>query len=173
VRNLPLIAIAVAWGLCGPHASGAVPAALEPLTFLLGEWETPGQAGGPNGRAVFATSLQNTIIIRTSFAEYPASADRPASRHDDLMVIYVASRGGVRADYYDNEGHLIRYSVTSPRAGEASFISEPVAGQPRFRLTYRLRADGVLAGEFAMAPPGQPDAFASYLAWESRKAKAQ
>jgi len=28
-------------------------------------------------------------MVRTSFAEYPAGGGRPASRHDDLLIIYV------------------------------------------------------------------------------------
>ena len=85
------------------------------------------------------------------------------------MVIYATEGAGVRADYYDSEGHVIRYSVTSAAPGEATFLSDVVAGAPRFRLNYKLGADNLLKGEFAIAPPGKPEAFAPYLAWESRK----
>lgn len=145
---------------------------LQPLAFLLGEWKASGtgQPGEAGGQAVFAPCLQGRVIVRKSFAEYPASGGKPASRHDDLIIIYEAQEGGVRAEYFDNEGHVIRYDVGSPRNGEAVFLSRAGAEGPRYRLTYLLSEDGVLKGEFAIAPPGKPDAFTSYLTWESRKA---
>ena len=147
-------------------AWAAGPAELEPLAFLLGEWPSAGtgKPGAGKGTAVFARGLQDRIITRTSFAEYPGS------RHDDLMVIY-AAQGAVRADYHDSEGHVIRYTVTTPAAGQAVFVSDAVAGAPRFRLSYKLQAADVLKGEFEIAPPNTPDAFKPYLNWESKKAK--
>ena len=149
------------------------PKQLEPLTFLLGEWETiaGGRAQEGTGSATFACGLQDRVMIRTSYAEYPATATVPASRHDDLMVIYSSEAAGLRADYYDNEGHVIHYSITVPAPGEAFFVSDVVVGAPRFRLTYKLSADGLLNGEFAIAPPGALETFSRYLAWESRKAR--
>jgi hypothetical protein len=49
-------------------------------------------------------------------------------------------------------------------------VSEIVTGAPRFRLSYRHGADGLLKREFDIVPPGKPEAFAQYLVWESRKA---
>jgi hypothetical protein len=144
---------------------------IAPLRFLVGTWDSAGGGapGQANGTATFAPGLQDRVLIRTSFAEYPAAGDRPASRHDDLMVIYAVNDKDLRADYYDSEGHVIRYAVRSPGAGRASFLSDALPDAPRYRLTYDLRADGVLAGSFEVAPPGQPGAFTSYLTWESRK----
>ncbi len=153
----------------GPVSADA-PQQLEPLSFLLGQWEATGSGspGAGAGSATFAPGLQDRVIMRTSYAEYPASATVPATRHDDLMVIYAAAGSGLRADYYDNEGHVIHYAVTVPAPGEACFVSDEVGGAPRFRLSYKL-ASGLLKGEFAIAPPGQPEAFAPYLVWESRR----
>ena len=175
MRRALWFTLALAAILGATPSFSAVPGDLAPLTFLLGEWGgvgtgSPGDAGG---RAVFSTSLQDRVILRTSFAEYPASKDKPASRHDDLMVIYSVPSGGMHADYFDNEGHVIRYDVAVPEAGAAIFISETTAGEPRFRLTYHLGTDGVLKGGFAIAPPGQSDAFKDYLTWESHKVKAE
>ncbi len=96
---------------------------------------------------------------------------RPASRHraTTISTIIYATSGGSRADYYDSEGHVIRYLVTSPAAGRALFLSEAIAGEPRYRLSYELAAGGLLKGEFDVAPPGAPEAFKQYLTWNSRK----
>jgi len=167
-----ILALGVILTSTSVHAE--VPKQLEPLTFLLGEWEAAGggQPGQGTGTAAFALGLQDRVIIRTSYASYPASKTAPASRHDDLMVIYASEGERMRADYYDNEGHVIHYTVTAAVPGEASFVSDTASGAPRFRLSYKLGPDGLLKGEFAIAPPGKPEAFARYLVWESRKAAA-
>jgi hypothetical protein len=172
MRNMRRPSLMLAVFLAAASACAAAPKELEPLAFLIGEWEASGSGkpGEATGSAIFARRLQDRVITRTSYAEYPASPTTPASRHDDLMVIYVAADGGIRADYYDSEGHVIRYAVAVTAPGAASFVSEMVSGAPRFRLNYQLGPDGLLKGEFAIAQPDKPEAFAPYLAWESRKA---
>ena len=151
-------------------AQDRAPEEMAPLAFLLGTWGPAGDgASAASGTATFSRGLQDRVIIRSSFAEFPASERGPASRHDDLMIIYAAGSGLIRADYYDNEGHVIRYAVTPDGPGKATFTGEAVAGEPRFRLTYDLDSSGMLHGEFAMAPPGQSEAFKPYLTWTSRK----
>jgi hypothetical protein len=152
-------------------AQATRPTALESLDFLLGTWEAAGegQPGAGSGKAVFSRDLQDRVMIRRSFAEYPASARGPASRHDDSMVIYATAAGGIRADYYDNEGHVIRYAVSSPAPGSAVFVSDIVAGEPRYRLSYTRGLNGLVKGEFAIAAPGKADTFQTYLSWESRR----
>ena len=148
-------------------AHGAPPSLLEPLSFLLGDWDAP----GPNqstGHTSFAPRLQDQVIVRTNTADYPAAEGRPASHHEDLMVIYLVGKT-VRADYYDSEGHAIRYVVLTPGAGKALFLSDLIESEPRYRLIYLLKADGTLEGSFEIAPPGQPEAFKPYLSWQSHK----
>jgi hypothetical protein len=171
VRTVIGIGLAVLT-LAGSATFAAEPAELKPFTFLLGEWPAAGsgQPGAGSGAAVFSRGLQDRVILRTSYAEYGPAAGKPASRHDDLMVIYAGPGGGVRADYYDNEGHVIRYAVRSPAAGQAVLLSEATGSEPRFRLSYTLEAGGILKGEFAIAPSGAPEAFKPYLTWDSRKA---
>lgn len=155
----------------GPPVGEATPKALEPLAFLLGEWRAEG-GGAPNeatGGFTFALSLQDRVIVRTNYADYPATKDKPASRHDDLMVLYSNASGELRADYYDSEGHVIRYVGTTPAVGELTLVSEIESGAPRFRLSYKLGSDGLLAGRFEIAPPGKPDSFGPYLAWTARQ----
>jgi hypothetical protein len=154
-------------------AAAEPPAALRALAFLAGTWESigGGQPGSATGTATFSWSLQHQVLVRSSFAEYPATAAAAASRHDDLMVIYATASSGVRADYYDNEGHVIRYSVTVRSPKEAVFLSDAVAGEPRFRLTYKRVSDETLDGEFEIAPPGALDAFKPHLSWHSRRSR--
>jgi len=172
MRRLLGIMLVIGALLAAASVYAGVPKELEALEFLLGKWEASGggKPGEAAGSAAFTRDLQGRVIIRTSYAEYAASAQAPASRHDDLMVIYAGEGGGIRADYYDNEGHVIRYAGTVTGPGQVSFVSEIVNGAPRFRLSYKLGSNGILKGEFAMAPPGEPEAFAPYLVWESRKA---
>ncbi|MDM7916599.1 MAG: hypothetical protein ACE15D_16640 [Candidatus Eisenbacteria bacterium] len=165
-----IVIAAAALSLTLSTVFAAVPADLQPLAFLLGEWQAEG-SGAPGlgtGTATFTTGLQDRVILRNSYAEYPEAEGRAASRHDDLMAIYAAP-GGARADYYDSEGHVIRYLVQSPAAGQAIFLSEAAPGQPRFRLSYALDDTGELKGGFAISPPDAPDAFKPYLTWGSRK----
>lgn len=167
-----LIVVATALMLTTSVVIAAEPAELQPFAFLVGEWiaSGSGQPGVGSGTAVFTRDLQDRVLLRKSYAEYPSVGDEPGNRHDDLMVIYVGPGGGVLADYYDSEGHLIRYMVHSPETGHAVFVSEAVGSEPRFRLSYTLTPDGTLDGEFEIAPPGTPEAFKSYLTWHSRKA---
>jgi hypothetical protein len=173
VRTLMTVGVLVAL-LGGSAWLPAEPPELKPFAFLVGEWVSSGsgQPGAASGTAVFTRGLQDQVILRNSYAEYRATDAKPASRHDDLMVIYGIPGGGARADYYDNEGHIIRYILSSPGPGRAVFRSEAGAGKPTFRLIYTLEADGLLKGEFAIAPAGAQEAFTTYLTWESRKAAA-
>lgn len=175
-RSITAVAVTVltlvgCLGWLAPVAAASLPKELASLGFLLGGWDgggsgTPGQGSGGTS---FATGLQDRVIVRTNFAVMAATDKTPAARHDDLMIIYVDERGGVRADYYDNEGHVIRYAVTAPGPGRAVFVSEVAAAAPRYRLTYDTAPDGVVKGSFSVAPPGKPDAFTPYLTWDMRR----
>src|SRR5262249_34687084 len=78
-----------------------------PLRFLLGNWQAIDPPAGESGSFSFAASVQGRIIVRTNEANYAATAERPASRHEDLLVIY-GENGSLKADYFDSEGHVIR-----------------------------------------------------------------
>jgi hypothetical protein len=145
------------------------PAPLAPLQFLIGEWEGIGDQAGATGRFTFAPSVQDRVIVRTNYSNTPPGGGKPGSRHDDLMVIYLVA-GVIRAEYFDSEGHVIRY-VAETRAGEVVFLSEITPLEPRYRLTYTGKSPTTLDGKFDVAPPGKPDGFVPYLSWAARKVK--
>lgn len=130
-----------------------------PFEFLTGDWigEGSGDPGQGSGEFSFKVDLQGAVMIRKNIARYPAST------HDDLMVMYRESpTGPVRADYYDNEGHVIRYAVTATE-GSAQFLSDAAARTPRYRLTYKVTGKDTLSIQFEIAPPDHPDVFKTYL----------
>jgi hypothetical protein len=127
---------------------------LAPLQFLVGDWQ--GQGSGKPGDSTaggftYDYDVQKHVLVRKNFAEYAAKNERGAQRHDDLMVIY-PENGALKAMYWDNEGHVIRYLVTAPATGLAVFTSEAGAG-PRFRLSNKLEADGSMSIAFDIQGP--------------------
>ena len=148
-------------------ALGAAP--MDALSFLVGEWSSPSAVQAPSGEAEFTFALQDHVMLRKSYAEYPSTAGKSAFRHDDLMVIYAVPAGDIRADYYDSEGHTIRYRVQIPESHRAVFLSDSAQDQPRFRLSYNLEPTGVLKGTFEIAQANTPEAFKPYLQWEGRR----
>ncbi len=143
------------------------PASLAAFRMLIGEWRALDDPSGATGGFTFAFAVQDQVIVRTNHSDSPAANGKPASRHDDLMVMYVEG-GIVRADYFDNEGHVIRY-VAEARSNEIVFLSEIKPAEPRYRLAYQRGSEGALNGRFDIAPPGKPDAFSPYLSWTARR----
>jgi hypothetical protein len=142
--------------------------ALKPFGFLQGDWDAVPGPAGETGAFSFQPGAQGHILVRTNFASYPASAGKPASRHDDLMVI-APDGDTVRADYFDSEGHIIRYTVRAVGPREVVFTSEVKSNEPRYRLRYTSNGDASVAGQFEVAPPGEPDSFKPYLTWTGRR----
>ena len=73
------------------------------LQFLTGEWV--GETSASSGACSFTFDLQRKVLIRKSYAE------SSSSRHEDMMVIYFEK--GLKAIYFDNEDHVIHYTVES------------------------------------------------------------
>ncbi len=89
-------------------------AGLEQLKFLEGDWVGEG-GGGPGqgtGEFTFIPDLQGKVFVRKNFAEYPATKDKPAFRHDDLMIVHQKPGDTIRATYWDSEGNTINYTVS-------------------------------------------------------------
>jgi hypothetical protein len=171
---LLILTVAIAFGQQGANPPGPSGNTWTPLSFLLGEWIGEG-GGGPgqgSGGFSFAFDLQKTIVVRKNHAEYPATKDRPAYSHSDLMIIYPQPVGNrLRAMYFDNEGHVIDYAVESSESS-VQFRSEATTSSPGFRLTYKKTGADALKLQFEIAPPGKPDAFAAYIEATARRVGA-
>jgi hypothetical protein len=126
---------------------------------FLGTWvgDGNGQPGQGTGEFSFGPELQGAVLVRHNYAEYPASKDKPAYRHDDLMVIYPDEKS-VRADYWDNEEHVIHY-VAEVSAEKLVFLSEEAQAEPRYRLTYLKTGVDTFKLTFEIAPPNDQKAF--------------
>jgi len=139
-----------------------------PLQFLIGQWtgDGGGDPGQGSGAFSFTPDVQGKVLIRKSFAEYPAAKGKPAYRHDDLMVVYrdEASRK-LRATYFDNEDHVIQYAIEASGKDVVFTSDGPVPGEkqsaPRFRFTYTSAGPDQLSLKFEIAPPGKD--FAPYI----------
>lgn len=150
-------------------AQSTSPKPLAVLDFLVGAWETEPAADKSSGRFTFAYDADHSVLVRRNHAEYPASATRGSSKHDDLMVIFADPESEqLRASYWDNEGHIIAYKLTVNTDG-LDLVSDIRAGAPRFRLRYRRLSADRLAIEFEIAPPDKPDAFSPYLSGRARR----
>jgi hypothetical protein len=158
-RDLPATLAAQAFGqVMAGEATPALMAAL--LMGLRVKGET-------------AQELQGAVLVRHNYAQYPATKDKPAYRHDDLMVIHPASaEDQAAATYWDNEGHVIEYSAAWNTEGTTlTFLSKAGSG-PQFRLVYKKADADTMTVSFDMAPPGQPSAFKPYTSGRLRRAGA-
>ncbi len=141
----------------------AKPADWSSFHFLVGEWvgDGSGQPGQGAGRFTFFYDVQNRLLIRKSFADYPAGENTPAFSHDDLMILYQEDTA-MKAMYFDNEGHVIHYNVAVEKADSSwIFLSEPSSSSPGFRLTYKQTGSASVKLTFEIAMPGKP--FSPYL----------
>ncbi|MDP4204883.1 MAG: hypothetical protein Q8859_02685 [Bacteroidota bacterium] len=141
--------------------------------YLIGEWvgEGNGQPGQGTGKFTFQTELDRNVLVRKSHTEFPASNNRPAFAHDDLLIVYPAiSENPAKAIYFDNEGHVLEYTVTY---SENSIImtSSSISNGPRFRLSYTQISDKQVNVKFEFASPQKPDEFKAYLNGNSTKIK--
>lgn len=144
------------------------------LRFLVGSWvaEDVGQAGAA-GEFSFAPDLQSRVLVRRNQARFPSQEGRPATVHDDLMVIcQEGDQGSRKAVYFDSEGHVIQYALaTSVESGTWTFTSDPGNG-PRFRLVYKKLDENRVSVKFEIAPPEKPGEFRLYLEGSARRVKA-
>jgi hypothetical protein len=144
---------------------------LQPLAFLEGTWDAKAQGNGgavANGYYAFRLELGNHVLARHS---YEANCKGPADfncEHGDLLYVYADPPGqALKAIFFDNEGHVIHYDVSTPGPATAVFMSDASLPGPQFRLTYTLKVS-ILSGKFQMHMPGQTE-WRSYLEWSGAK----
>jgi hypothetical protein len=163
--GLAVLAAAGAWAQNpeGPDAQW------QSLQFLIGKWTGGGggQPGSGEGAFSFEAELNHRILVRHSF-NLIKSGPEAGSRHDDLMIVYVEAPGQTpRAIYFDSEGHVIRYGLSTPKPNVAVFESDGSQPGPRYRLSYALEGKN-LNGKFEIAMPGKPE-YKTYLTWTTVK----
>jgi len=146
----------------------------EVFDFLLGDWSWSG--GGKPGQATTGTStfkpdLDGTVLRRTVHLEYPATKERAAFSHDDLLYVYRdPADNALHALFFDNENHVIRYTVTVAAGGDSiQFLSDAAPGGTRARMTYKRVASDSVTETFELAPPGKPDEFTKYVEFTARR----
>lgn len=128
-----------------------------PLRFLLGEWvgEGGGKPGEGAGGFTFAPDLDGKILVRKSWTDFPPKpGEAKGARHEDLLVISPAGNV-LRATYWDNEGHVIQYTVTG-EADRVTFESDEAPGAPRFKLVYEAQKDKRVKIQFLISMAGKP-----------------
>jgi len=140
-----------------------------PAQFLIGDWVGEGGGGPGQGGGAFslAPDLQGKVLVRKNYAEYPAADGRPATRHEDLMVIYRDQpTGQLRAIYFDSEEHVIQYAVTAADKGVV-FTSDGPPTAPRYRLTYTPSGANAVKIKFEVSAPGKD--FTAYIEASARR----
>ena len=148
---------------------------LEGLSYLVGRWTDTSRRGEPGsstaGGETWRLALDGQILVREAWCEFPAEGERPAFRHEDLLVVYLESDGEVRAIFWDSQGHLIHYREVhaDPDGQGVGFVSDPAAPGPRQWLQYRFEAPDRLSAVFSLHGSGAPG-FTPYLSWASVRA---
>jgi hypothetical protein len=141
--------------------------------FLIGEWTWSGggQPGQAKGTSTFEPVLNGTVLLRKVHLDYPASKDRAAFSHDDLLYVYHdPADDSLHAIFFDNENHVIRYAVSFPAGGDSiQFLSDAAPSGTRARMTYTRAGVDSVTEKFELAPPGKPDQFATYVEFVAKK----
>ncbi|HXY47064.1 MAG TPA: hypothetical protein VEK13_04115 [Thermoplasmata archaeon] len=150
----------------------------EALSYLIGRWTDESRTGEPGtstgGGETWHLALDGGILEREAWCEYPARGDQPAFRHEDLLVVFVDPDSEVRAMFWDNQGHTIRYRDVhpDPDGKGVGFVSDPTVPGPRQWLQYRFEEPDRLSAVFSIHGPGAPG-FAPYLRWASTRVGAR
>jgi len=180
-RRIVLLAAITVLTACGMAAqlsaqsSAQAPAQADPwagVRFLLGSWSAKSTGGMAQAQAsagyAFRLELRDHVLARHSRSGSCTAPDDFDCQHSDLLYIYPAGNGlTLQAIYFDNEGHVIHYEVSTPKPGTVVFLSNAAQPGPQFRLSYEL-LNGIMAGKFEMKMPGQTE-FMSYLEWSGMR----
>ncbi len=167
-----LICAGISWAQNASAPSGSNADLWKPLRFLLGTWDatTKGGSAGASGTGTYTFQLElkdHILSRRTNSAECKGPSDFNCE-HSDLLYVYPDAPGGaLKAVFFDNEGHVIHYKVSTPTAASVFFVSDPSQKGPQYRLSYELK-DKELFGKFEIRMPGQ-DQFKAYLEWSGAR----
>jgi len=126
--------------------------AWKPFQFLIGDWigSGSGKPGEGTGEFSLAFDLDKKILIRRNRNNLgPKTGEKAGAVHEDPQ----SSNGPFRAEYFDSEGHVVHYGVSFAEH-KAIFESVAASPGPKYKLTYELKPEGVLAIHFAVARPG-------------------
>lgn len=146
--------------------------AWDKLEFLVGSWKGEGSGEPGKGEGVFSfkMDLDKNILVRKSHSVYPSTETKPAVVHDDLMIIYRDISGAAnKAIYFDNENHVINYTITISDAKDVVFTSDKIPNIPIFRLTYKLINQTTVDTQFEMSQDGEH--FFTYVQGRSTRVK--
>jgi hypothetical protein len=142
------------------------------LSFLEGTWAAktqPATSGiDASGDYTFRKELGGHILARHSASTGCKGPIDFNCDHSDLLYVYQGFPGQpLKAIYFDNEGHVIHYNVSTPAPGSAVFVSDSTGTGPQYRLAYELKG-AVMEGKFQMRMPGKTE-WTSYLEWSGTK----
>jgi hypothetical protein len=164
--------ITILFGVCASAAFAQdADSTWKALRSTSGDWigEGSGKPGEGTGEFSLRRELDGAILVRHNKSDYPAADGKPAVSHRDVMILY-RREAQVRADYWDNEKHVIHYSVEAAADGSRiAMVSDAQPSAPRFRFTYVKQAADRMKVTFEIAPPGKPDQFAMYVAGTVRR----
>lgn len=148
----------------------AKPGPWKGLSFLEGTWEAKANGNGVSTSGVYSFNRELGGHIMARHSTTDPNCKGPAAfdcEHGDLLYVFEEMPGQpLKAIYFDNEGHVIHYDVTTPTATSVMFLSEAGPG-PQFRLMYELKG-AVMSGKFEMHMPGPGD-WRTYLEWSGGK----
>ena len=181
---LTLLAAAIAATAQTPTQPPAQPSdPLAPLDFLTGTWNahststTGSAAADVTGTYTFRRDLNGHALDRSTSADTCHGPNTFDCSHHDRLTIFsdpnalAAHHASLLALYLDSEGHVIYYTVSTPDANTAIFLSQSPPTAPHFRLIYHLEGSGpaaIMTGKFQTAAPGSTD-FHSYLEWSGTR----
>jgi hypothetical protein len=142
------------------------------VRFLLGLWGAKTTGGVAQAQVSasysFRLELRDHVLARHSRSGSCSAPDDFDCLHSDLLYIYPASTGAaLEAIYFDNEGHVIHYAISTPKPGTVVFLSDPAQPGPQYRLSYTFLG-GVMSGLFELKMPTQTE-FTSYLEWSGKR----
>lgn len=129
-----------------PAPAAALDPALDPMRPLVGTWEGSDPARRSSGQFSLVPDVGGKVLLRRNVNV------SPEGKHEDLMIVF-PSPAGLRAVYFDNEGHTIQYAVTAS-ADRIEMLSDETPGAPRFKLTYDRHGTDELVIDFAIAMSG-------------------